>query len=131
MVPNLHGSAPALPDATAAGPCGLTIPALSPDQKALLEVFRLSDVPRDSTKTEAERAEELTDADLELLEELPEELQKPCASSGLGRSRPYGSGTAERCRCLLKSFGSLEHLRMLTERTDQDVIEPFGDGDVE
>ena len=57
--------------------------AVGGNLKAQMEAFRLSDVPVASSKTDAERAEELSDADYEILEELPEELQNLCVARGL------------------------------------------------
>jgi len=55
--------------------------ALQGDQKALLEVLRLSDIPRESSKGEAERAGELADQDYQMLEELPQDLQALCVQN--------------------------------------------------
>ncbi len=57
--------------------------AVGGNLKAQMEAFRLSDVPVASSKTEAERAEELSDADYDLLEALPEDLQALCVQNHL------------------------------------------------
>ncbi len=57
--------------------------AVAGNLKAQMEVVRLSDVPVASSKTDAERAEELSDADYEMLEALPPGLQDLCVQRRL------------------------------------------------
>ena len=57
--------------------------ALAGDQKALLEVFRMSDLPVASPEDDTERTEAFTDEDFCVLEELPEDLQTLCVQHHL------------------------------------------------
>ena len=69
--------------------------AVAGNLKAQMEVVRMSDVPVASSKTDAERAEELSDADYEMLEALPPGVQDLCVRHRLSPSIIWGRHSRE------------------------------------
>lgn len=64
--------------------------AVAGNLKAQMEVVRMSDVPVASSKSDAERAEERTEEDYDLLEALPPDLQSFCVQLHLSPTTIWG-----------------------------------------